>query len=102
MELVVMLLLTFPLGFFVPSRAAAYVAYIAVQSFVFTFQTMYLMREWVGGSTEAFDKDPQTVPWSYGLVNLLIYAAGFGLVTLGHHVAARRRRRSTMAVELSA
>jgi len=38
------------------------------------------------GSRSAFPKDPHTVPWSYGVVNLLIYAAGFGLVAVGRAV----------------
>jgi len=35
MELVVMVLAPFPIGFFVRSRLAAFVAYIAVHAFVF-------------------------------------------------------------------
>jgi len=31
------------------------------------------------------------VDWSYALVNLLIFAAGLGLVTLGSWLRARRR-----------
>ena len=52
---------------------------------------LQLTREWVGGSTQAFPKDPDTAPWSYGLVNLAIYGLGFALVTLGAVLATRRR-----------
>jgi hypothetical protein len=92
MELIAMLLLPFPLGYFLASRSAALVAYIAAYSFIFTFQTMTLLRAWVGGDTSAYAKDPDSFEWSYGVVNLIIYAAGIGLVLLGHRVAQRRRR----------
>ncbi|MGI5328445.1 hypothetical protein ACQPZ8_19220 [Actinomadura nitritigenes] len=101
MELIVTLVVAFPLGFFVRSRAAACIAYIAVHSFVFSFQNTELVREWSGGDYSAFPKDPGTMPWSYVLVNAVIYAAGFGLVTLGHAVRARLRRRNARAVDLA-
>jgi len=63
-------------------------------------RTLILTREWIGGSTEAFAKDPKTTPWAYGLVNVLIYAAGLGLVTLGHRMGAGRRQKSAHTVDL--
>jgi hypothetical protein len=102
MELIVTLLVAFPIGYFVRDRLVAVLAYIAVHSFVFSFQAMQLTREWVGGSTEAFSKNPGTVPWAYFVVNLVIYAAGFGLVLLGARLATRRRRHHADAVELTA
>jgi len=101
MELIVTLLVTFPLGYFVRSRTAAYIAFIAIHSFVFSFQSTQLVREWVAGSTQAFPANGKTVAWAYGVVNVVIYAAGFGLVTLGHRVRSRRHARSA-AVELPA
>ncbi|GAA2120688.1 hypothetical protein [Actinomadura napierensis] len=97
MELIVTLVVAFPLGFFVRSRATAYIAYIAVHSFVFSFQDTELVGEWSGGDYSAFPKDRGSVPWSYGLVNVAIYAAGFGLVTLDHAVRTRVRRRVSQA-----
>ncbi|NEA25518.1 hypothetical protein [Actinomadura bangladeshensis] len=91
MELILMLLLPFPLGYLIRDRIAAYLAYVAVHSFAFTFQTMTLTRAWVGGDTRAFVKDPDAVPFGYAAVNLAIYAVGLGLVTLG----ARLRRRAS-------
>ncbi len=85
-----MVLLPLPLGYLVRNRTAAYLAYVGVHSFAFTFQTMTLTRAWVGGETRAFPKDPDTVPWSYALVNVAIYAAGLGLVTLGAWLRSRR------------
>ncbi|MDT3442734.1 hypothetical protein [Pseudofrankia sp. BMG5.37] len=96
MELIIMVLVPFPLGFFVRNRMAAYLAYVGVHSFFFSFQNTELVREWVGGDTAAFPKDPNALPWSYGLVNIIIYAAGLGLVTLGYTVRARRRRKTVL------
>jgi hypothetical protein len=91
MELIAMVLLPFPLGYFLAKRSTAFLAYVAAHSFIFTFQTMMLLRMWVGGDTSAFQKNPNSVEWSYALLNLAIYAVGLGLVELGHRVAARRR-----------
>ena len=93
MELIVMLLVPFPLGYLVRRRIVAYLAYVGVHSFVFTFQTMSLTRAWVGGDRSAFGTDPQSLEWSYALVNVAIYAAGLGLVALGGRLGDRRRRR---------
>jgi len=95
-DLIITVLVAFPLGFFVRNRMAAYVAYIAVHSFVFTVQCEELLRAWVGGDYSAFPKNPDSGPWGYLLVNVVIYAAGFGLVTLGHVVHARRRRKAAL------
>jgi hypothetical protein len=101
MELLILLLVPLPLGYLIRQRITAYLAYVGVHSFTFTFQTLALTREWVGGDTAAFDKDPGAAPWSYGLVNLVIYAAGLGLIALGHRLADRRRSRQADAVNLA-
>jgi hypothetical protein len=101
MELIILVLAAFPLGFFIRNRTGAFLAYVALHSFVFTFQTMNLTLAWVGGDYSAFAKDPNAVPWDYGLVNLVIYAVGLGLVTLGYTLAAKRRRKNTVAVDLA-
>jgi hypothetical protein len=101
MELIVTLLVAFPLGYLIRDRLAGYLAFVALHSFVFSFQNMELTREWVGGSSDAFPKNPHRVPWSYGGVNLLIYAGGFGLVAIGHTVAAKRRAHASGAVDLA-
>jgi uncharacterized integral membrane protein len=101
MELIATLLIAFPLGYFIRQRLAAYLAFVAVHSFLFTFQSTELIREWVGGSAHAFPKDPDTVPWAYGLVNLAIYGLGFALVTLGGVVAMRRQTHTRGAVDLA-
>jgi hypothetical protein len=93
-ELIIMLLAPLPIGFFVRNRLAAYLAYVALHSFVFTFQSTTLLKEWTGGDYSAFVKDPAAVDWSYGLVNLLIFAAGLGLVTLGSWLGARAQAQA--------
>jgi hypothetical protein len=100
-ELIIMILAAFPLGYFIRSRNVAYVAYIALHSFVFSFQSMELTREWVGGNYSAYPKDSQTVAWSYAVVNLAIYAVGLGLVTLGHRVADHRRAKVAGPIDLT-
>lgn len=90
---VVTVLLAFPLGFFVRSHLNANVTYAIAYLWAFTFQGVALMREWVGGDTSAFAKDPDDVPVSYGLVAAAIFIVGFGLVALGHKIGAKRRDR---------
>jgi hypothetical protein len=102
MELITTLLVAFPLGYLLRERAVAYIAFIAIHSFVFSFQCMELTREWVGGNYSAFPKSSTTVPWAYLVVNALLYAAGFGLVTLGHRIGQRRRSRERAAIDLTA
>ena len=93
MVAIVTVLLAFPLGYLVRSHLAANVAYAIAYLWAFTFQGVYLTRMWVGGSLEAFDKDPDTLPIEYGIVTAGIFAVGFGLVAAGHHVSARRTAR---------
>ena len=96
-----MLLAPFPIGFFIRNRMAAYLAYVALHSFVFTFQSTTLLKEWTGGDYSAYVKNPAAVDWSYGLVNLLIFAVGLGLVTFGSWLSARRRRVARPAASLA-
>ena len=94
MELLVMLLVPFPLGFLVPGCGTAYLAYVAVHAFVFPFQTLVLLLDWVNGAEAAFGPYPAASwgqVWGYGAVNLLIYLAGLGLVALGQRAGAARR-----------
>lgn len=100
MEFILLLVLPLPLGFLIKSRLAAYLTYVGVHSFVFTFQTLTLTRAWVGGNTAAFEQNPDTVPWPYAVVNMVIYGVGLGLVALGHRLAAGRRAKRS-AVNLA-
>jgi hypothetical protein len=93
---VVTVLLAFPLGFFLHSHLNANVAYAIAYLWAFTYQGVVLIREWVGGDTSAFPKDPDTIPISYGIVAAAIFAVGFGLVAFGHRLGSKRRTRSAL------
>ncbi|WP_329482492.1 hypothetical protein OG555_09780 [Kribbella sp. NBC_01484] len=101
MVAIVTVLFAFPLGFFLRNRLAAYVAYIAIFGYSFTFQTLYLLRAWVGDNHTAFSADPDKLPLSYLAVTGAIYLVGFLLITLGHRLGTKRRSR-TNAVDLEA
>ena len=45
MELIIMIVTAFPIGFFIKSRTAAYITFIAVHGFAFTFQSADLIIE---------------------------------------------------------
>lgn len=86
------LLLAFPLGLVVRNRLSAMLAYVSIYLWAYTFQTAYLIRAWVEGDTSAFPR-PADIGLEYGVVTGAMFAAGCGLVALGHRVATRRRER---------
>ena len=89
---IVTILSAFPLGFFFSSRLAANTAYAVAYLWAFVYQTLYLVLDAMNESEgAAFER--QEFPLSYGLVTLAIFAAGFGLVQLGHWVRGRRQSR---------
>lgn len=93
MELLLLLLVPLPIGYFVKNKVVGYLAYIGAHGFVFSYQSTVLILSWVGGDTSAFGPYPTTSwanVWPYGAVNLTIFLAGLGLVALGHWLAARR------------
>ena len=106
MEFILTVLAPFPIGFLVRSRTAAFIAYVATFSFLFTFQTLNLVLEWAGGSKEAFGAEfpnYQTVEvWAYGVVNLVIFGLGLGLVYVGSRLGSRRRSRRAVDLEPAA
>ena len=86
---IITVLFAFPLGYFLRSRLAAYLAYGLAYLWAFTFQTLYLLLDSMAQRDgAAFDTD--SFPLSYGLVTLSIFAAGFAIVTLGHWLRRRR------------
>jgi hypothetical protein len=101
MVAVVTVLLAFPLGYLVRSRLAATTAYAVAYLWAFVFQTLYLILDVINDSTDAAF-EPQRFPWAYGLVTGSIFAAGFGLVALGHLVRDRRTARRPAAAEVPA
>lgn len=81
-----------PLGLLVRNRMAAYLVYTILFSNVFSFQTANLVMEWANGSRSAFDAEASFGrTFGYFVVNALLGAAGYGLVTLGHWLRNRRR-----------
>ena len=105
MALILMLLTALPIGFFIRSRPAAYAVYITAELFLFTFQSMGIVLDWVGGETDAlggpFPDYEMGQYLGYGLVNLVIFGIGLGLVTLGLRLRSRRRTRGE-AIDLAA
>jgi hypothetical protein len=97
---IVTILSAFPLGYLVRSRLAANTAYSVAYLWAFVFQTLYLILDVINDSADpAFE--PQKFPWAYGLVTLAIFAAGFGLVALGHYVRDRRLARQDVPVSVT-
>ena len=94
---IVTILAAFPLGFLVRSRLAASTIYTLAYLWAFTFQTLYLLLDSLGGgSAPAFEAGE--FPVSYGVVTLAILLVGLGLVQVGHRVGSRRRtHRSALA-----
>jgi hypothetical protein len=93
---VVAVLLAVPLGYFCASRLAANGAYAIAYLWAFTFQTLYLLLDSLGGgSSPAFTTDE--FPTSYGAVTLAIFLVGFVLVALGHWLREKRTAKSAVA-----
>ena len=93
---IVTILLAFPLGFFLSSRLAANTAYAIAYLWAFVFQGIYLMLDSISDG-KTLNDEPAFVsdefPWQYGVVTLLIFLVGFGLVALGHRLGRGRRVR---------
>jgi hypothetical protein len=102
MVAIITVLFAFPLGYFLRNRTSAYLAYVAIYAYSFTFQTLYLLRSWIGDSAQAFPRDPDKLPFGYLAVTAGIYAIGFLLVTVAHHLAGKRRARTATALDLDA
>jgi hypothetical protein len=102
MVAIITVLFAFPLGYFLRNRTSAYLAYVAIYAYSFTFQTLYLLRSWVGDSAQAFPRDPDELPLGYLAVTAGIYAVGFLLITAAHRLATKRRTRTTTPVDLDA
>ena len=93
---IVTILAAFPLGFFLRNRLAANTAYAIAYLWAFVFQGIYLMLDSINNG-KTLNDDPAFVadefPWQYGVVTLLIFVVGFGLVNFGHRVGRGRRER---------
>ncbi len=103
MNLVFTLVASLGIGFFVRQRSTAVVSYLIAASFLFTFQTLEVLLNWMAGNSGingsgAFGPSPNGFPITYqqseviayGVVNLVIVAVGVGLTVGAHKLAARR------------
>ena len=103
MNIVFTILAALPLGLSVKKRSAAVLAFVIADLFVFTFQTLDVLLNWMAGNSgiggaSAFGPHPETLPITYsapdviayGVVNLVITLAGIGLVVLGNKIRTRR------------
>ena len=103
MNIIFTILVALPVGLLVRNRGTAVLAYLIADSFLFTFQTLDVLLNWMAGNAgiggaNAFGPNPDAVPLSYaasdvisyGVVNLVIALAGIGLVLLGYRMRARR------------
>lgn len=104
MNIILTILIGFPLGFLIRSRRTAVISYVLVDSYLFTFQTAFLLMQWVDGDDHAFGtrgrdwsamRTTQFV--SYLVLNGVIVALGIGLVVLGHRLRHRATTRETVA-----
>jgi hypothetical protein len=79
------------------SRLAANTTYAVAYLWAFTYQTLYLTLDSLGGTSDAPAFGAGEFPLSYGLVTLGIFGVGFGLVEVGHRFRARRSARRLVA-----
>jgi hypothetical protein len=94
---VVTILSAFALGYVSRSRLVANTAYAVAYLWAFTFQTLYLLLDALGGTSDAPAFEPGEFPLSYGLVALAIFGVGFALVEAGHRFRGRRQARQLVA-----
>ena len=105
MNIILTILVGFPLGFLIRSQTHAVVTYVLVDSYLFTFQTAFLLMQWADGDEHAFGArggawtaERTTMVFSYLVLNGVIVAVGIALVILGHRIRARRTSaRDTVA-----
>jgi hypothetical protein len=104
-NIILTILVGLPLGFLLRSQTHAVVTYVLVDSYLFTFQTAFLLMQWADGDEHAFGArggawtaERTTMVFSYLVLNGVIVAVGIALVILGHRIRARRTSaRDTVA-----
>lgn len=108
MNIIFTVLFAFAIGYFVKQRGLAIVAYLALNAIVLSYQSISVLLDWMANRPPvAFGPAPTSFPveysgsefMGYGVINLVVTAAGVGLVLLGTRLSARREaRRSAVAV----
>jgi hypothetical protein len=104
-NIVVSLLVAFPLGLLLRSRSEAYIAYVALFLFLYVSTAVTLLVEWAGGSTIAFGPFPRADTgqmWSFVGLSAAAFVVGALLVQWGSVVQRRRAVRRTGAVDVAA
>jgi hypothetical protein len=104
-NIILTIMVGFPLGYLIRSRTHAVVTYVLLDSYLFTFQTAFLLMQWTDGDNHAFGTrggawtaERTTMVLSYLVLNGVIVAAGIGLVVLGNKARSRRAaQRDTVA-----
>jgi hypothetical protein len=104
-NIILTILVGLPLGVLIRSQTHAVVTYVLVDSYLFTFQTAFLLMQWADGDEHAFGArggawtaERTTMVFSYLVLNGVIVAVGIALVILGHRIRARRTSaRDTVA-----
>lgn len=108
MNVVFTLVASLGLGFFVRQRGTAVLTYLIADSFLFTFQTLEVLLNWMSGNegaggAKAFGPFPTALPLTYqdsevlayGVVNLVIIAVGIGLTIGANRLATKRAATKT-------
>lgn len=102
MNIIFTVLAAFTIGFLVKQRAHAILTYLALEALLFSYQTLVVLLQWLGPEPgfegTAFGPKPSSFPVisssgeviGYGIVNLVVVAAGVALTILGNRTAARR------------
>ena len=100
MNIILTMVLAFPLGYLIRARGTAIISYVLVNGYLFTFQTAFLLMQWADGDEHAFgprgrswSPEKVTQVFSYFVLNGAIVAGGIGLVILGNRVRSRRANR---------
>ncbi len=104
MNLIVSILIAFPLGFFVPSRLAAQVSFAALYLFFYVSTAVVLLIDWAGGSKEAFGPYPDGDGGqilSFVVISAAVFAIGALLVHAGSAVRRRRASRHAAGVDVA-
>ena len=94
----IMVIAALPIGWLIRHRLTAFVVYLAGFNLLFTFQSVKLITEWAAGDKSAFGPFPKANSgdaWGYGVVNLIFFAGGLGLLVVGRYLGARLRARRT-------
>ena len=105
MNLILGLVLAIAFGVAFRERIGAFLAYISASLFLFTWASVVVVTEWVGGSTDALGAFPQTDTSkviAFGLVNLVVLLIGLAIVEAGHRLGIRLRGRRGNSVDLDA